>query len=205
MHLTKGTARPGRSRGCFEQGWWRALNWQKAHLPLYVGQGDKRLSNASTIVGCKMTEVTCLPDKALVYATNRRGLLIFREPDFPEVPAQVPGGTIHDGEDPMVAAKREFAEETGIPTPIELSFLRLEAQMFDRDARPLRVTRHFYHAAVSDDLPETWDHHEKFASDGADPILFRFFWISLVEAPKILGVGMGAAIPSLKAHLADTM
>ena len=33
-----------------------------------------------------MTAVTVLPDKAMIYATNARGLLIFREPDFTDVP-----------------------------------------------------------------------------------------------------------------------
>jgi hypothetical protein len=41
-----------------------------------------------------MTDVIFLPDKALIYATNNRGLLIFSEPEFPEVLPQVPGGTM---------------------------------------------------------------------------------------------------------------
>lgn len=150
-----------------------------------------------------MTEVTFLPNKALIYATNKRGLLIFREPDFPEVPPQVPGGTINNGEDPLAAAKREFAEETGILTPTEMTFLELDKHPFDRNGQPYQVNRYYYHAAVSDDLPETWDHHEKFAHDGADPILFRFSWVTLNNAPDILGIGMEVAIPSLRSRLTE--
>ncbi len=150
-----------------------------------------------------MTEVTFHPSKALIYATNKRGLLIFQEPDFPEVPPQVPGGTINDSEDPMTAAKREFAEETGILMPTEMVFLELIEHSFERDGQPHQVKRYCFHTIVSDDLPETWDHHEKFAHNGAKPILFRFSWTSLKKAHEAIGLGMDAAVPSLKARLAE--
>lgn len=149
-----------------------------------------------------MTEIAHLPNKALIYATNTRGLLIFQEPDFPKVPPQVPGGTIVDHEDPMAAAKREFAEETGILTPTEMSFLTRDEHAFEHNGQPQQVNRYYFHAAVSDDLPETWDHHERLAHDGAEPILFRFSWVRLDEAHTILGIGMEAAIPILNSRLA---
>lgn len=151
-----------------------------------------------------MTKVLFLLNKALIYATNKRGLLIFQEPDFPEVPPQVPGGTIDEGEDPMTAAKREFAEETGIVMPIELSFLELDEHGFQRDGKPYQVNRYYFHAAVSDDLPEVWEHYEEYAHDGAKPVLFRFSWVSLEKAPTVLGLGMAASLPSLTARLAET-
>ncbi len=149
-----------------------------------------------------MTDVTFLPDKALIYATNARGLLIFQEPDFPEIPPQIPGGTIGDREEPMAAARREFEEETGLPAPDEMSFLQRNEHAFMRDGHPHQVNRYSYHAAVSDDLPETWDRYEEYADNGADPILFRFSWVSLERAAKILGIGMNAALPNLCARLA---
>ena len=151
-----------------------------------------------------MTKVSFLPNKALIYATNKRGLLIFREPEFAEVPPQVPGGTIDEGEDPMTAAKREFAEETGIETPIEMSFLELDEHGFERAGQPHQVNRYYFHAAVSDDLPEVWEHYEEFAHDGSKPVLFRFSWVSLEKAPTVLGLGMAASIPSLTAKLVET-
>ena len=52
--------------------------------------------------------------KVMIYAMGPRGLLVFREPDFPDVPLQVPGGTVEDGETFEAGACREFAEETGL-------------------------------------------------------------------------------------------
>ena len=54
-----------------------------------------------------------LIEKALVYGTTSHGLLVFDEPDFPEVPIQVPGGTVEAGEQVIDAARREFGEEPG--------------------------------------------------------------------------------------------
>ena len=150
-----------------------------------------------------MTKVKFLPNKALIYATNKRGLLIFQEPDFPDVPPQVPGGTIDNGEDTLAAAQREFAEETGILTPTNMTFVELDEHKFERNGQSNQVNRHYYHAAVPDDLPETWAHHEPLAHDGADAILFRFSWVKLNDAPNILGLGMEAAIASLKARLGE--
>ncbi|MGZ2426356.1 NUDIX domain-containing protein [Rhizobium laguerreae] len=53
-------------------------------------------------------------EKALIYATNSCGILVFDEPDFPEVPLQVPGGTVEEGEPVIDAARREFGDETGL-------------------------------------------------------------------------------------------
>lgn len=57
-----------------------------------------------------------VPDahKVLIYATWRGRLLVFDEPDFPEIEFQVPGGTVEPGEATATAALREFTEETGL-------------------------------------------------------------------------------------------
>lgn len=49
-----------------------------------------------------------IPRKVLICATSRRGLLVFDEPDYPDVPLQVPGGTVEPDEDLQAAAVREF-------------------------------------------------------------------------------------------------
>ena len=57
-----------------------------------------------------------IPDaeKVLIYAWRGNRTLVFDEPDFPEVPLQVPGGTMEHGEIPIEAARRELFEETGL-------------------------------------------------------------------------------------------
>ena len=52
--------------------------------------------------------------KAVVYLVQGRDLLVFTQPASPEAGVQVPAGTVHDGEEPRVAALRELEEETGI-------------------------------------------------------------------------------------------
>jgi len=148
-----------------------------------------------------MTQTKILPDKALIYATNRNGLLVFEQPDFPGVSPQVPGGTIDENEEPLMAAKREFAEETGLTGRIEMTFLHFDKYRFEHCGQQCQVNRYYFHAAVSDKLPATWDHCEKHAHDGADPILFRFSWVSLSRAKQTLDLGTGAAIDLLRKRL----
>nr|WP_247880046.1 NUDIX domain-containing protein [Brucella pituitosa] len=52
-------------------------------------------------------------DKVLIYATWNKKLLVFSAPENPDMPLQVPGGTVDDGEAIQAAAYREFHEETG--------------------------------------------------------------------------------------------
>ena len=117
---------------------------------------------------------------------------------------QVPGGTIDAGEGPETAATREFIEETGLPETVKMDFLCIDNHRFERDGKQYQVKRHYFHTQLSDDTPQTWDHHEIFAHDGADPILFRFCWKSLSQAKQELGVGMNAAIDELAKRLAET-
>ncbi|KJZ18684.1 NUDIX hydrolase [Loktanella sp. S4079] len=144
-----------------------------------------------------MTKTVTHPDKALIYATNARGLLVFCEPDFPDVPFQVPGGTIEPGETPINAAIREFREETGlhgynIPVP-----LGVDKHVYTHMAQQHVVTRYFFHMQMPDDLPVTWDHIEQTPHNGHEPILFRFSWQLLSQAQNTLGLGMNAALPRL--------
>lgn len=133
-----------------------------------------------------------IKQKVLIYATNQNGLLVFEEPDFPEVPLQVPGGTVEMGEIPECAARREFTEETGVILGAETSLLDL-GQYYERTVHaktPHILERHAYSVALPDDLPPTWDHWETQAHDKAPPILFRFTWLPLAAARMQLGLGM---------------
>jgi 8-oxo-dGTP pyrophosphatase MutT (NUDIX family) len=136
--------------------------------------------------------------KVLIYATSARGLLVFSEPDFPDIPLQVPGGTIDQGETPEAAALREFLEETGLIAPNLHPMGRFD-HLAQTIQGPLMLQRHCFHTRLSADLPQTWDHVEQHASDGSGPILFRFHWLGLHRARNDLGLGMAAALCALPA------
>ena len=148
-----------------------------------------------------MNSLKLLPDKVLIYATNKRGLLVFEEPDFPHIAPQVPGGTIDQGETPRAAAIREFTEETGLKAPRSPTFLYYDEHQFRNDGQNCQVNRYYFHAYLSDETPANWDNYENFAHNGADPILFRFFWESFSKAQRTLDLGTGVAIDALRKFL----
>ncbi len=131
--------------------------------------------------------------KALIYATGARGLLVFDEPDFPEVPLQIPGGTIDPGETPIFAAAREFAEETGLACPPLRALGGFDYRRDDAGTARL-YRRHYFHARLTGDLPSQWLHTEHHASNGAEPIRFRLHFVTLAEASRHLGLGLAQAL-----------
>lgn len=134
--------------------------------------------------------------KVLIYGTGPRGLLVFAEPDYPEIALQVPGGTIEPGETPEIAAAREWGEETGLPAG-QMRALGVWDSRGDFGHGPRHYRRHYFHLPLTDILPDTWDHHESSPSSGGPPILLRFFWLSLAEAQARLGYGQAEALGRL--------
>ena len=130
--------------------------------------------------------------KVLVYATSPAGLLVFDQPEHPDIPLQVPGGTLELDESPLDAVRREFEEEAGLPAYPHSSFraLAVTTYVFDRCNVQHRHLRTFYHLALPTGLPESWEHHEKTPDGGSAPILFRFFWLGAAPAHDQLGFGM---------------
>ncbi|QND50899.1 NUDIX domain-containing protein [Phyllobacterium sp. 628] len=128
--------------------------------------------------------------KVLIYATCGKRLLVFDEPDFPDVEVQVPGGTVDPGEDILTAAQREFCEETGLPCPDQMNLLATVLYEFHKSDGIHHHRRSFFHAPLNPPLAETWKHYENFPDSGEAPILFRFFWMKLGEANAKLGYGM---------------
>lgn len=120
--------------------------------------------------------------KVIAYITRGDELLVFREPDYPHVGLQVPGGTVEPGEVLEEALKREVLEETGLTQWRVVEFLGSRRVRTDYG----RKEWHFYHLEITGEVPETWRHYEEFSGWEAGPIAFDFEWVKLSEqVPKL--------------------
>jgi 8-oxo-dGTP pyrophosphatase MutT (NUDIX family) len=136
--------------------------------------------------------------KAIVYATRGRRLLLFRQPDYPDVGWQPPGGTVDAGEALDDAARREFQEETGLKpdgrwSPLGACTYRFVANGFDHVHE-----RHFYHLALEDDAPERFETIEATPEEGGPPIRFAFSWFDLDDPAVSLHNHLDALLPELR-------
>lgn len=140
-------------------------------------------------------------DKSYVYMTCRDELLVFLEPDNPDVGLQLPGGTLDRGETFEDAARREFCEETGHSLSGSLTLFAEQTFPYVSSAGPMIHNRRMFHAPISEKMAETWDHYEMDPSDSDQPILFRFFWVPLYEPGRTFHVDFGLPLPALYTHL----
>ncbi|NUS68963.1 MAG: NUDIX domain-containing protein [Ensifer adhaerens] len=137
--------------------------------------------------------------KVLIYGTWQDRLLVFDEPDFPEIELQVPGGTMEPGESPQTSALREFVEETGLTPLNALNHLVTQDYSFLKDGRTICHRRHYFHVALAGEQRQTWIHQEMTPFGGGEPIRFRFFWLGIAEAKRRLGYGMQDGLHLLRA------
>jgi len=101
---------------------------------------------------------------------------------------QVPAGTVEAGEGLESALLRELQEESGIREinrPAPLGSYEFDMRAFGRDELQ---RRHVFQVAPTGHLPDSWDHTERNASDGGE-YLFRFEWVELTEAERLLPEG----------------
>ncbi|MBD1549452.1 NUDIX hydrolase [Roseibium aggregatum] len=145
--------------------------------------------------------------KAYVYLTCGSRLLVFSQPDQPDVGLQVPGGTLDPGESHLIGAKREFLEETGLD--LDIAFHHLADQEHVYDQAPgmlpgLHKRRHF-HAAIDTAPADEWEHYEMTPSAGGPPIRFRLFWLDLnseeARNPDSFFEGFAAPLDELRARV----
>jgi 8-oxo-dGTP pyrophosphatase MutT (NUDIX family) len=126
-------------------------------------------------------------EKVYAYITHGDQLLVFRHVDFPEAGIQVPGGTIESGEAPAVAVLREAIEETGLESLSLVSYLGSDEWHPVESVHDEIVHRYFYHLKCDQDVLQTWEHNERYPSDGStEPILFEFYWLSISDAAESL-------------------
>lgn len=134
--------------------------------------------------------------KAFAYITRQNQLLVFEHPHAPEAGIQVPAGTIQPNESPEQAVMREAFEETGLTSLTLRAFLG-ETQRDMSDVGKAEIHhRYFYHLTCEQETPDTWEHYEHYASDGSEPIVFRFFWVELSALPEFIA-GHGEMLDKL--------
>lgn len=134
-----------------------------------------------------------VPDavKVLIYATWNGRLLVFDEPDFPEVALQVPGGTVEPGEAVDLAARREFIEETGLDIGDDtIRPLDDHDYRFAREGLEVCHRRHYFHVLLQGQHADSWIHQEMTPFSGGGPIRFRLHWVTIDAARASLGYGM---------------
>ena len=110
-------------------------------------------------------------------------LLVFAHVDFPEVPVQVPGGTVESGESPEIALHREIEEECGLRG---LSIIRnLGVSYFFWTAINDEIERHCFVLQAPDGTPENWQHLVGGAGED-EGLAFAYSWVK-VENLKLGG------------------
>ena len=126
--------------------------------------------------------------KASAYIFRRKKaypeLLVFIHRDYPEVPIQVPGGTVEDGETIEDAILREITEESGL---ISVHLVRkLGTHRFYWQDLEDEEERHFFLFESTDETPETWEHIVH--SNGVDSDLaFSYRWVKVDENLQLAG------------------
>lgn len=109
---------------------------------------------------------------------SKKQILAFSHKDHPEVPLQVPGGTLEEGEKPIDGLKREVREESGITDLRHIKKLG-EADIYNPEADE---EYHAYFFRCTSSLGEdTWDHI--VTGDGEDRgLVFSYRWVAPQEA-----------------------
>ncbi len=121
-------------------------------------------------------------EKVFAYILRNKGeqkqLLAFAHKGFPDVPLQVPGGTLEEGEDPVEGLKREVKEESGLTDLDDIKVLG-EADIASA-VNNEEFHAYFFRCDVNIDS-DTWDHVVK--GDGEDHgLTFSYRWLDPQEA-----------------------
>jgi 8-oxo-dGTP pyrophosphatase MutT (NUDIX family) len=139
--------------------------------------------------------------KVLTYITTGDLLLLFRQPHFPDLGVQVPGGSVEAGESLEQAALREATEETGL-APLQLeSYLGVAKYELKVDVGPPHL-RHFFHLLYTGPLRSRWHHIERRPRARGAPNHFELWWEPLTS-PTLLHLDweMDARLAALKNNL----
>lgn len=136
-----------------------------------------------------------LRHRVYAYITQGDRLLLLEHPEHPEAGLQVPGGTVEEHETPDAAVLREVKEETNLQDVELLMFLGDEVVDMRPFGMPERQHAWYYHLNCREETSETWTHQESHSV--AEPIPFRFYWVSLpYNGPELITIH-GAELPKL--------
>lgn len=118
--------------------------------------------------------------KAVAYITRNERVLFFRAREAPTLGAELPGGTLVDGEDPVDGVLREAREETGF-TEFGVPRLLGIVNYDPNDGKNEIHERHFFELPLLVDAPATWD---RMVEEGNGLFTFSFFWVDGTTVPK---------------------
>jgi len=136
--------------------------------------------------------------KAVVYITHGTNLLVFHHPHHQQAGIQVPASTIEAGEMQDKAVMREAFEETGLASLQLREFLGATTYNIIPYGRDEIQRRFFYHLIYAAEPPDSWQHYERFPSNGQmESILSEFYWVSLNNGPPDLVAGQEALLEQL--------
>jgi len=141
---------------------------------------------------------TFLPEKVVAYITDGGKLLVFQHTRFPEAGIQVPAGTVEEGESLDEAVLREAWEETGLDNLQIRSYLGVREYDSSASGQSGIQRRHYFHLALSGEVPARWRHYEEHPSDGStEPIEFELFWVKFPDGVPELAGGQGDLLHKL--------
>jgi 8-oxo-dGTP pyrophosphatase MutT (NUDIX family) len=118
--------------------------------------------------------------KAVAYITRNGRVLFFNAKEAPTLGAELPGGTLVAGEDPVAGVLREAEEETGF-TEFGVPRLLGVVDYDPRDGKDEIHQRHFFELPLLVNAPPTWD---RMVEEGNGLFTFSFFWVDGTTVPK---------------------